>query len=309
MNATPRNNVILPAPLRKGDTIGLVAPAGPVTAEQLRQGIQLIKEMGLQVAYGNDILRQQAYLAGSDQLRVEELHRLWQNPDLKAILAVRGGYGSGRLLDLLDYELLGKHPKIFLGFSDLTVLLNVVQQRTGLVTFHGPMLSTLVRDGRQNAIALFDQLSRFQLPAIKDRALEILRPGRAAGPLLGGNLTSLIHLLATPHEPDWQGKILFLEDINEPAYRVDRMLSHLKQAGRLGQLAGIILGDFFEPGAPRLSEREQIWTRALELTTEIPVWANFPIGHGPRNQLMPIGTMVEMDSNSGILKFSAPCFA
>lgn len=309
MSAAQINSPILPPPLKKGDTIGLAAPAGPVAAEQLRLGIQLLQDLGLQVSYSKDIIQHHPYLAGPDQRRAEELHTLWRNPSLKAILAVRGGYGSSRLLDLLDYDLIKEHPKILLGFSDLTILLNVIQQRTGLVTFHGPMLSTLVRDGRQDAIDLFDKLTRLQLPDIKERSLEIIRAGRAQGPLFGGNLTNIIHLIATPHEPDWHNKILFLEDINEPAYKVDRMLTHLQQSGRLDRIAGLILGDFFEPGSAQMSDMEHIWTRALELTAEIPIWANFPVGHGARNQLMPIGTPVVMDSNSGILNFPSPCFA
>ncbi len=294
---------ILPPRLRPGDVLGLAAPAGPIAPEVLRQGIELLEGAGLKLKYAPDLDRREAYLAGTDERRLAELHRLWDDDQVKAILAVRGGYGCARLLSGLDFDLIARKPKILLGFSDLTTLLNAISRRTGLVTYHGPLLSTLARDGRP---ALLDALNALapnadQPPPLK--GLEVLRPGRAQGPLLGGNLTCLVHLLATPYEPELTGAILLLEDINEPAYRLDRMLTQLGLSGRLDRIAGVILGEFLGGDGQTIADLELIWRRVLALTRHlVPVWANFPVGHGPRNILLPIGLPVMMDSDSGRLR-------
>lgn len=298
-------DTILPARLQKGDLIGLAAPAGPIS-NGIERGIRMLQEAGLKTTYAQDINRRDNYLAGTDTRRIQELEGLFRDPQVKAIMAVRGGFGCTRLLTGLDFSLIRQHPKILIGFSDLSVLINTVQQRTGLITFHGPVLSTIIRDGRPTLEKFLEALSTLRLPDLRLKHLEILRSGQASGPLIGGNLASLVHLLATPYEPRWQGALLFLEDINEPAYRIDRMLTQLKLAGRLDQVAGIILGEFLDNDLRPLSDIELIWQRVLDLSEEhIPVWANFPVGHGPANQPLPIGIPALMDSNSGCLKFQS----
>lgn len=303
MNATPEP--ILAAPLKKGDTIGIIAPAGPVRNENdFRAGLQLLTELGFNLKYRSDILRQHDFLAGTDQERLAEMHELWRDPEVKAILAVRGGYGCLRLLPDLDFTLIRQQPKMFIGFSDLTALLSAIQQRTGLITFHGPMLTTLPRSDGDSREAFFNQLTGRPRPEIKIKGMEILKGGQAQGRLLPGNLTSLVHLLGTPFEPDWNNTILVLEDIGEAPYRIDRLLTHLWTAGRLEQIAGLILGDFDQCG-----EQEAIWERALALLAHrsIPIWANFPCGHGSRNQILPVGAKTQMDSSSGRILFPQPC--
>jgi len=304
MTAATLKPCLRPPLLKKGDTIGLAAPAGPIGEDVLRQGLQLLRDCGIKkVRYASDIDRHENYLAGSDQRRLEELHQLWDDDDVKAIFAVRGGYGCARLLPRLDFDLIRRKPKILVGFSDLTILLNVIHRQTGLVTFHGPMLSTLARDGREVLESTLNELTVHAQQNLKIKGLEILRPGQAQGPLLGGNLTCLAHLLATPYEPAWNGAILLLEDINEPAYRVDRILTQLSLAGRLDAVAGIILGDFLDSSVQSISDLDLVWQRTLALTPEnIPVWANFPAGHGRRNLLLPIGRTVNMDSDTATLK-------
>ena len=299
---------LFPPLLKRGDTIGLAAPAGPIKEEVLRQGLELLWACGLKkVKVAPDICRQQNYLAGSDSRRLEELHHLWEDDEVKAILAVRGGYGCARILPQLDFELIARKPKLLIGFSDLTILLNVIHHQTGLVTFHGPMLSTLVRDGRSQLEAMFNELTVHGQENLTIKGLEILRPGEAEGPLIGGNLTCLAQLLATPYEPHWQGAILLLEEINEPAYKVDRLLTQLSLAGHLDRVVGIILGEFLDSDCHTINDLDLIWQRTLELTPEtIPVWANFPAGHGPRNILLPIGRPVRMDSGTGTLRLLAP---
>ena len=298
------NTEILPPLLRKGECVGLVAPAGPVAEEVIRQGLQLLWECGIKnVKYSQDICRRENYLAGSDRRRQEELHQLWDDDEVKAILAVRGGYGCARLLAGLNFELVRRKPKILIGFSDLTILLNVIHQRTGLVTFHGPMLSTLVRSGKEGMVAMLNELTVHAHDRLPSKGVEVLRSGQAEGRLIGGNLTCLAQLLGTPYEPHWDRAILLLEEVNEPVYRVDRVLTHLSLAGCLDQVAGVILGEFLDSDSHTVGGLELIWQRVLELIPEqTPVWANFPAGHGRRNILLPIGRHASMDGNDARLR-------
>lgn len=306
---------LLAAPLQKGDTIGLVSPAGPVQDEKkIIAGIRLIREMGFEVKFLREQrLATEGYLAGSDQDRADEFNRLWADPGIKALLAVRGGYGCLRMAGSLDSDLIRQNPKMLIGFSDITVLLHAVLNETDLITFHGPVLSTLTKCDRESVQTFFATLTGRFPARIKPAHLEILVPGRARGRLLGGNLTTLVHLVATPYEPAWDGALLFLEDTDEPPYRVDRLLTHLKLAQRLNGLRGLILGSFTAGNSVNVSGSytDPVWNRVLELMAEqdIPVWANFPIGHGTRNHILPLGIEAEMDSGSGTLRFLEPCTA
>lgn len=290
-----------PPALKPGDTIGICAPAGPANDRRAAEaGLRLLSEAGFKLRLQTGLLeRRCGYLAGADQQRAAELHELWRDPEVKALLALRGGYGCLRLLELLDWELLTGLPKMLIGFSDLTVLHAARQRRSpAAVTFHGPMLCTLAAGDRESILHFFAVLQGRQPESLAPAGLEILRPGQTRGRLTGGNLTCLSHLLATPWEPLWQDAILLLEDVGEAPYRLDRALSHLALAGRLEQVAGIILGEFNDCG-----DQEAIWQRVLELTARRrpPVWANFPAGHGRRNFTLPLGAPVLMDSANAIL--------
>jgi muramoyltetrapeptide carboxypeptidase len=294
MSAT--NNPILPPTLQKGDTIGLIAPAGPILREDdFTAGVKILREMGFEVKYQRDIMRRTDYLAGPDQERSAELHDLWRDQEVKAIMAVRGGYGCLRLAPYLDLELLQSQPKLLIGFSDLTVLLNIIVQKTGAIALHGPMLTTLQRCDQSSVSSFLDMITGHQPEEIKPNNLEIISNTDARGRLMGGNLSNLCHMVGTPYEPQWTDSILLLEDVSEAPYRIDRMLTHLWEAGSLQKINGLILGSFEECG-----EVEIIWQRALELFKEsnIPIWANFPAGHGSANQTLPLGGEVLMDSNS-----------
>lgn len=296
-------NPSFPPRLRQGDTIGLIAPAGPYRDRaDLEQGIAVLREMGFKVKYSPAIHERDHYLAGSDQSRAADLNQLWGDEEVQAILAVRGGYGSLRMVAGLDLAAIRRTPKALIGFSDITVLLTALAKATGLVTFHGPMVTTLATADEGSRQAFFEALTAEKPAALTPADLQILRPGRVAGKLWGGNLTTLAHLLATPYEVEWQDAILFLEDVNESAYRVDRLLTHLKEAGRLQKVAGLILGTFSNLPAATCPDTQLIWRRALELTEErVPVWGNFPVGHGPRNWTLPLGVQVTMDSAAGTL--------
>lgn len=296
MNRTVEKNLF--RPLTQGDTIGLFAPSGPISEENFRAGLRILEEMGFNVKYRRDILRRHTYLAGSDEERADELSALWRDPEIKALLAVRGGYGALRLLPLLDIGLFRAIRKPLIGFSDITILHAALHRHGSLSTFHGPMLGTLPKIDRPSQEAFFNMLTGHASEQIKPKGLEILRGGSARGILRGGNLTNLTHLIGTDYEETLAGSILLLEDVGEAPYRVDRMLTHLHTAGRLSQLAGVILGDFIDCG-----DVELVWTRVLELFagSTIPIWANFPAGHGNRNETLPLDVEVEMDSSQGCL--------
>lgn len=296
---------VLPPRLRKGDTVGLWCPAGPVRdAERLRAGITLIEDLGFGVKLRGSLTPGDGYLAENDEQRAEHLHGLWNDEEVKALLAIRGGYGCLRMIGQLDWKLFRRQPKFLIGFSDVTVLLNALVNQANLVALHGPMATTLARSGEQGIMSLFGLLTGDFEELIKVKGLEVLRGGTGRGQLVGGNLTTLVHLVATPWESRWDDCILILEDTGEPLYRLDRMLTHLALAGRLDRLAGLILGDF-DAGGDRLADlrlQEAVWSRVLELAPPgYPIWARFPVGHQDRNLTLPFGMEAVMESASGTL--------
>ncbi|KPJ99919.1 MAG: hypothetical protein AMJ60_03375 [Desulfobacterales bacterium SG8_35] len=296
---------VYPPAVQKGDTIGLVGPAGPlINKNNFTAGVHILEKKGFRVRYNPRLLNAKGYLAGSDRERADEFNSLWSDPEVKALVAARGGYGCLRLLDLIDMKQIRKTPKILIGFSDLTVLLAAIHKKTGLVTYHGPVVTTLASIDKQSQKAFFNTLAGTQPPRIKPARLKILKGGKARGVLFGGNLTTLVHMIATSYEIPWSRAILLLEDIDESPYRLDRLLTHLGQAGRLQKIRGLILGTFSddarkENGAMQRAAHE----RTLELLEkyDIPVWANFPAGHSRRNLTLPIGAEVEMDSSARLL--------
>jgi muramoyltetrapeptide carboxypeptidase len=304
--------ILLPPALARGDTIGLVAPSGPVADRDIfAAGVRLLREMGFEVKFDRILPEAtNSYLAGSDKDRADEFNRLWADEEVKALLAVRGGYGSLRMVGMLDFELIRNTPKMFLGFSDITVLLNVLHQETSLVTMHAPVLTTLTRSDRKSVASFFQAITGNLESEIHPDHLEILVDGQARGRLTGGNLTTLVHLLGTPYEIKLDDAIFFLEDVSEAPYRVDRMLTQLQMAGQLDHIHGLILGSFVAEafGHDGGREHEAVWHRVLELVgdMDIPVWANFPVGHGARNYTLPIGAEVEMDSAAGTLYLLDP---
>jgi muramoyltetrapeptide carboxypeptidase len=301
---------VSPAPLwppsmRHGDTIGIVAPAGSLKGRQddIDGGIAILKEMGFQVQFRRDLTSDHIYLAGSDRQRLSRFHEVWSNSEVKAVMAVRGGFGCLRIAPDLDMEMIKERPKPFIGFSDNTVLSTAILKATGMITFHGPMVVTLPRSDQETLDSFYNWLTGNYPPFLDamDLDLQIVQPGQATGRLVGGNLTTLSHLIATPFEMDWDNRILFIEDVGELPYKLDRMLTHFKLAGKLNNLAGVILGTFGEDVTYSLTVEQ----RLLEIldNKNIPVWSNFPTGHESRNMILPIGAKVTMDSNSGKLLF------
>ena len=305
---------ILPSPLRPGDTVGIIHPAGPVRDEEgFAKGLQILRDLGLNVRCEPPNGSGPDYLAANDQQRLAELHRLWADEEVKALIAARGGYGCLRLISRLDWDFLRARPKWLLGFSDLTVLLNGVFAQTGFVTLHGPMISTLARADRLSFDRFREVLAGKFQPCVRPADMEILRGGFGQGRLIGGNLTTLCHLLGTPWQPQTAGCILFIEDTAEPLYKIDRMLTHLACAGLLDNLSGLLIG-LFDPGhddrLEMLRLNEQVWQRVLELTSaaKYPVWGGFPVSHQQQNYTLPIGMEAVLNSFSGSLEFlPQPC--
>jgi muramoyltetrapeptide carboxypeptidase len=299
-----------PPPLQHGDKIGIIAPAGYLAdKEAYRTGCSIIKNMGFEIVGQEKNWPGYGYLADSDDRRVEELHRVWANPDIKAVFALRGGFGCLRIIDRLDLSLIRKNPKFLIGFSDITILHNYFFQETGLVSLHGPGLSSLPSADALTLDRLYQCLTgNWQRELQED--VEVVRTGpTVTGTLRGGNLSSLVTMIGTPWVPDLSETILFLEDINEPPYRLDRLLTQFTHSLMFEQVSGIILGDFSDDRdfdqIERLRRHEFVWNRIIELTSSqgMPVWGNFPAGHCRRNITLPIGSRVRMDSQKRTLEF------
>jgi muramoyltetrapeptide carboxypeptidase len=301
----------IPAPLKPGAVIGIIAPAGQVRdLEGFQDGVQILAEMGFEARFPRELWAGQGYLADSDVNRAEELNRMWADPQISALLCLRGGYGCLRMAARIDLTQVRQQPKFLIGFSDITVLHTHLLQQAGLVSLHGPTLSTLASSDKDSLQRFHQCLTGNWRGPLQIKGVEILRGGaEIRGRLMGGNLSTLLSLLATPFEPDYSGRILFLEDVGEPLYRIDRMLTQLWLTGRLQKPAGIILGDFSLTRGMETNEKvghhQAIWERVLQLTAAagIPVWGGFPFGHGPANLTLPHGAEAIMDSGNGKLFF------
>ena len=300
---------ILPPRLKAGDSIGVFHPAGPIQdPAAFESGLHILRELGLQVRHHYPDGSGPEYLAAGDKERVRELHALWADDEIKGLIAARGGYGCLRIMNQLDLDFLRSHPKWLIGFSDLTVLLNGIFTKTGLITMHGPVVTSLPRLETMSMDSFREQLGGNFSQCAPIPGLEILRGNTGQGRLIGGNLATLTHMIGTPWQPQFAGNILFLEDTAEPGYKLDRMLTHLSCCGLLDNLSGLILG-IFDPGHDDRLEmirlNEQIWERVLELTgpTSYPIWGGFPVGHQTHNHPLPIGMEAVMDSTTGTLKF------
>jgi muramoyltetrapeptide carboxypeptidase len=297
--------VVKPAALRPGAKIGVVAPAGCVDNESLSAGVEAIRNEGFEVELAPHILDHKGYLAGDDEKRARDLEAFFCRSDLHAIFCARGGFGSVQLLFHLN-PVIGAHPKIFAGYSDVTILLNWLLQRCGIVTFHGPMVAMDFARGlsQRSKDFLWGTLSGDH--RMWDVELgEIIKPGRAQAEMLGGCLSVLVTTLGTPYEIDTTGKLLFLEDVGEKPYRVERMLTHLKMAGKFENLAGLVFGDFTECDGEGPRDVRQI-IGELFYKAPYPVVMGMPAGHGQENLTLPFGVTMALDGNAGRLALLEP---
>ena len=294
---------VRPSRLKPGDTIGIVAPAGPFDSEKFMKGKTVLESMGFQTIFDEGIFQKHGFLAGTDIQRTDQVNRLFADPTVQAIACARGGYGSIRILSFLDFETIQKHPKIFLGFSDISALLSVLYDQCGLVTFHGPVVTTLAKATEKTIMAMKTALTSDAPLELTPEDGKVIKPGVCSGLVAGGNLTTLCHLVGTPYAPNFKGKILLLEDVGEMPYRIDRMLTQMKLAGCFNSIAGLILGVFEECG--HLNEIVEIFNNIFE-NANIPILAGFGMGHGEHNLTIPMGLGATLDTDKNRLLFHEP---
>jgi muramoyltetrapeptide carboxypeptidase len=321
-------SLIFPPRLVSGDTIGIAAPASPPDKpEIIDEAIARLTARGFKVKPGKYLRKRDGYLAGSDEERAEDINALFADPGVRGIFALRGGYGSCRILPLLDYDAIRANPKPFIGYSDITAMHLAILVKSGLVTFHGSNASSAFQPGNAAAfqrMLMSDDGSRRPPgdgPALGDRGLpfedgsEILfsrndpngtnlktiTPGRATGRLLGGNMTCMLRLIGTPYVPDFRGAILFLEDTGEKAYRVDGMFTHLRLAGILSQVGGLVIGQFDHADSEEQSRIGDCLQREAA-RIGVPCVSGASIGHFPEQIIVPQGAQAELDAGEGMLK-------
>lgn len=297
---------IKPRALKAGDTIGLIAPAGVVLDPDDFDRMQnVLEEMELRVKFGKHVRKRHGYLAGKDKERAEDLNRFFSDPGIDGIITVRGGWGSSRILSLVDFQQIKKNPKFFCGFSDITTLHMSIFKNTGLVTFHGPNGTsdwTIFTRNQFKKVAFGETDIVLANPPKEVSSLITIQKGKAKGLLFGGNLTILTSLIGTGYLPDMKGSLLFVEDIGEPVYKVDRMLSQLLHAGILPHIAGFVFGRCIncQESRPYSLTLEQVLGDYLK-PFEIPAVYGKMISHDPNNLTIPIGVEAELDADSGTL--------
>lgn len=302
--------MIKPKKLNQGDTIGIVSMATPpYRPSTLIDARKNMEKMGFKIIISEYATETKRYLAGDDRLRLDEFHSFVKNPEIKAIISTRGGYGSCRLLQSMDFDLIRSNPKIIIGYSDITSILTAVSKISGLVTFHGPMFTSDFNNPTDYSLEKFKKLLIDNDVPIEiksfpdeDKAL-VFSEGESEGELIGGCLTLLSYTLGTPYEIDTKGKILFIEEIGEPPHKLDGKLTHLLNAGKLHDCAGIVLGELidcdtseYKPGYPmgNFHWEDIIQDRLGNLG--IPIMANLSFGHGEYKSTLPIGTRARLDT-------------
>jgi len=296
--------VIQPPALQIGDTIGVVSPGSPVLRERLEKGIEYLKSRGYQVVLGRHVFDTYGYLAGEDQDRVDDIHAMFSDSKVKAIICSRGGYGAARLLDKLDYELIANHPKILVGYSDITALQLAILKKTNVLTFSGPMVAVELGKGidpfteKHFWPMLNGKESCKNLVQPEETELKVLRSGKIEGQLVGGCLSVICSLIGTDYLPDFRGRILILEEVGEEPYRIDRFLNQLRTVGILQQVSGIIFAQFLDclpkGKTPSFTIAEVIedYIRPLQ----VPAVAGFLYGHTESKFTIPIGGWVQLDT-------------
>lgn len=297
------NAPIRPPRLKPGDTIGVVAPAGPFDRKIFSQGLRILESMEFQTRVLDEIFEKNGYLAGSDGHRAGIVMRLFEDRSVNGLVCARGGFGSLRILSHLDFDSIRQNPKVFVGYSDITALLAAITAKSGLVTFHGPLVTTLADAPETTCSAFLKAISSNATVKLKPARGVALKIGRAKGRVIGGNLTTLCHMLATPFEPRFENHILLLEDRGEAHYRIDRMLFQMKLAGCFKGIAGLILGSFEACGS--LDGVYKIFEEHFKDMT-VPILAGFDVGHGQQNMTIPFGLDATLDADKQILAFDLP---
>jgi muramoyltetrapeptide carboxypeptidase len=307
--------IVKPSRLKKGDLIGLVSPASTIAdPTRIDRGVTYLERLGYRVTIGEHVLKVNGYLAGTDAERVEDLHRMFRNPEVKAVWCIRGGYGTPRILRHLDYRLIRQNPKIFVGYSDITTLQMAMFRRTGLVTFHGPMVGVDMAGQMEpyseerlwQVLTSTARAGRIPLP---DPGPLTMAPGRATGRMLGGNLALLQSIMGSRYLPALDDALLFVEDLGEEPYRVDRMLVHMLNAGIFARVKGVMVGQFTDCGPRDPSKPTLTLDQVLEEAAAyagVPVLGRLPFGHDDIKMTIPVGIRGRMDASAGTLEFLEP---
>lgn len=297
--------------LRQGDTIGFVAPSGAVRTEgAIERAAAEAGKAGFRVKLGESCGKKYGYLSGTDEVRARDVNRMFLDDEVDAVMCVRGGYGTTRMLDLLDYEAIAAHPKVFIGFSDITAMHIAMLQRANLVTFHGPMgvadwtqeMHPFSYASMMRAIGAAEPMGEL-VNAPDYPARETVNPGRAQGMLVGGNLTLITSLLGTPYELDTKGRLIFIEEVGERTYCIDRMLTQLRLAGKFDDCAGVIFGDFADCPV----EYEQFGLTLGEIIRDVvapcgkPVVTGLQSGHCTPKLTLPLGVRCRLDAKARTL--------
>lgn len=298
--------IIKPPALHRGDVIGIIAPASPVTSdEKIEKGVIYLEQLGYKVKLGKHVRATHGYLAGTDSNRAHDINDMFKDKQVKAIFSLRGGYGTPRLLPLINYKLIKQNPKIFVGYSDITALQLAIFKKTNLVTFSGPMVSVEMWnkiDPATEGIFWTMLLSTKKFGVLHNATFTQttpLRRGRETGILLGGNLTLIASILGSQYIPSFKDSILFLEEVDEQNYRFDRLLNQLALSKILGQAKGIVIGQLTDivqkdPTQPFLTVEEILAEYFGKMKK--PILTNFPYGHIPKKFTLPFGISVRVDA-------------
>ncbi len=303
--------VLKPPRLQLGDLIGLVSPAStPSSSEKIEKAVRYLESLGYRVKIGTHALAEHGYLAGTDAQRAADLNEMLNDKNVKAIIALRGGYGTPRLLPLVDYRAAARNPKIIVGYSDLTALQLAMFKKARLVTFSGPMAAVEMWNSidpftEENFWSLLTEPAKRVLSNPINQPAVSLRNGKARGRILGGNLALVVSTIGTPFLPDLSKSILIVEDIDEAPHRVDRMLMHMENAGILKRIGGLIYGQFTDcvpsdPSKPHLTVEEVLRDFAHRVKT--PVLSGFQYGHIPKKLTIPLGIRIELNVRAGTLE-------
>jgi len=311
---TPGAPLVKPRALQPGDTVGLITPSTYVSdPDRLLLAARTVEYFGLRPKMGKNVGRRAGYLGGSVGERLDDLHAMFRDPEVEAVFAIRGGYGSEQLLDRIDYDLIRRNPKIFLGYSDITALHLAIQKRSGVVTFHGPVTVSRFTSYTQTWFrkALFDPAPIGEVTNPPEtntlrpaHPMRTVVPGKARGPLVGGNLSLIATTMGTPYEVDTRGRIFFIEDVEEQPYSIDRMLTQLRLAGKFEAAAGIVFGECngcrpreFQPSFESNFSLGEVLDNILG-GLKVPVLSGLTIGHTDDQLTLPEGVMATLDADA-----------
>ncbi|UOQ44902.1 LD-carboxypeptidase [Halobacillus salinarum] len=291
--------MIKPLTLREGDRVAIIAPAGPPDKEHLIQGKRVLEKMGLDVVIGQHVFDVEEDLAAVDQKRLSDLQEAFSDPAIRGIFCANGGFGTAKIAAMIDYGMIQSNPKIFWGYSDITYLLNAIQKSSDLVTFHGPMVASDLNDEQRTKETESSFTPLFTGESITydshKSPLNVITHGTGDGHLAGGNLTLLTNSLGTPYEVDANGSILLIEEVAEPAFRVDLMLTHLQQAGVFDEVQGVVLGNFQVEPDENLRLRKVF--QNFFAGASFPVVENFYFGHCQPNYGVPLGVKAKLSTS------------